>query len=355
MPKIKLHTVSNIQDVNFFNICYEYIDIITHDNIEDTLVGDYKNYPVCNLNTIQKNLEKIQQYLAIDKNNKLILMYFLEGNASIIPRLKKADIFKYIESNQLIIISSGEFENGCFLNLDFFLGLVGKNPYNQFVSLNNFDRIYGKTVKPYKFLFLNNRKREHRTKLIQLLENLNLLDTTLWSNLSENKTLPLVYNDYFNNRNKEASIHQTVHDASWPDGLLVPELYIDTYFSVVTETNFSIPHDYRTEKIYKPILMGHPFVAVSSYGFYRGLHNLGFKTFSTLINENFDNVLNDDDRLHKITQTINALCNDNLPEFLKEAKSICEYNREHLLELVGKDSLRKYNLLTDFFDNLNNA
>jgi hypothetical protein len=54
--------------------------------------------------------------------------------------------------------------------------------------------------------------------------------------------------------------------------ILLP--YIDTYFSVVTETIFDYPYTFRTEKIWKPMIMGHPFVAAANRGYYRDLHSV---------------------------------------------------------------------------------
>jgi len=354
MPKINLHTFNNLQDIKFFDICYNVANIVPHDEIHEVLRCDNLNYPILNKVKIMQNLTPIRQYLRQSTSNKLIVIDYLEGNNSIMSWLGQERIAEYVRSNQLIIISSGEFENGIFLNLDFFLGHI-HSTYNQAIALNTFDKIFNQLNKPYKFLCLNKAKRPHRVELLELLKNLNLLDTALWSALYDNQTIPMEYNDYFNERKKETTINQTNHDNPWIDGLLVPDLYIDTYFSVVTETNFEIPRCYRTEKIYKPLLIGHPFIAVSGYHFYQGLHKLGFKTFGHLIDESFDDILNNNDRLVRIANTINNLCNSNLVEFLKEAKPICEYNRNLYFELLGTDPLRKYNSLINFFNELINA
>jgi hypothetical protein len=348
MPKINLHTL-NAHDNSMFDLCYESINIVIHNNINDIFQFDKLNYPMINFDTAFYYLNEIKNYLNNNSKNKLILLDFLEGNNTIIDRLLHTGLYNYyINNNQIIIISSGDFESGTYLNIDCFLELSGSN-YNQLIAVNNFEKIYSQLEKPYTFLFLNKKNREHRVKLLKNLKTINLLDQSLWSCLWEGKTLPNRYVDCYNTKIKEYNINSTLHDGQWPDGKLFPQLYIDTYFSVVTETNFTISANYRTEKIYKPILMGHPFVAVSSYHFYQGLRNLGFKTFNGLIDETFDNILDNDLRLKSVTDTIKNLCESDLKKFINEAKPICEHNRLHFFELLGKDTITKYNLINDFF------
>lgn len=354
MQKINIHTFP-IQDAKILDVCYDYINLVYHDDINDILFCDQTNYPLLNKVKVMSNLSQVKEYLQSSRNNKLIFLDYLEGNATIIDSLSSVGLDKYIDLNQLLVISSGDFENGVFVNLDSFIELTGNNPYNQIIAANNFEKIYEKIDKPYKFLFLNSKPKPHRYRSVQLLKEVGLLHHALWTFIHENQTLPAEYKDPLNGQIKEVYINQTAHNMSWPEGLLFSQLYIDTYFSVVTETNFHIPKDFRTEKIYKPLMIGHPFIVVSNYHFYQGLHNLGFKTFGHLIDESFDDIYDNANRLEKIIATINNLCNSNLQDFLNEAKPICDYNRKHFLEMVGKQTLNNYNCLTNFFNDLINA
>jgi hypothetical protein len=112
--------------------------------------------------------------------------------------------------------------------------------------------------------------------------------------------------------------------------------YIDTYFSVVTETVFDYPYSFRTEKIWKPIAMGHPWIAVANAGYYRDIRNLGFKTFGHLIDESFDQIDNNQDRIERISQLVEELCQQDLASFLKECYTVCKYNQQHLAEMQIK-------------------
>ena len=109
--------------------------------------------------------------------------------------------------------------------------------------------------------------------------------------------------------------------------------YIDTYFSLVTETVFEYPYSFRTEKTWKPIAMGHPTIFASNYGYYRDFHNLGFRTWGHLIDESFDMIDNVQDRIVRISEVVKDLCNQDLPAFLAAAEETCKYNQQHLAEM----------------------
>ena len=102
---------------------------------------------------------------------------------------------------------------------------------------------------------------------------------------------------------------------------------------MVTETVFNYPYSFRTEKIWKPIAIGHPWIAVANQGYYRDLHNLGFQTFGHVIDESFDSIENNQDRLERIAQVIEDLCRQDLASFLKECYNVCKYNQQHLAEM----------------------
>jgi hypothetical protein len=124
-----------------------------------------------------------------------------------------------------------------------------------------------------------------------------------------------------------------VFGKEWGEIYLQPEPYIDTYFSLVTETVFEYPYSFRTEKIWKPIAIGHPFIVASNAGYYRDLHQLGFKTFGHVIDESFDRIDNNQDRLDRIAQVVTDLCQQDLASFLNECYNVCKYNQQHLAEL----------------------
>jgi hypothetical protein len=120
---------------------------------------------------------------------------------------------------------------------------------------------------------------------------------------------------------------------TWGDAVIDERAYADTYFILVTETVFNYPHSFRTEKIWKPVAVGHPWIAVSNAGFYQDLKHMGFKTFGHLIDESFDQIQNSQDRIERIAQVVEDLCRQDLAKFVKECYTTCKYNQQHHAEL----------------------
>ena len=92
------------------------------------------------------------------------------------------------------------------------------------------------------------------------------------------------------------------------------------------------------------------FIAVANYGFYRDLHNLGFKTFSHLIDESFDLIDDNQQRLNRIVEVVENLCKSNLEDFLSAAEQNCRHNRDLLMSTkIPSDDLELVNnFLTKF-------
>jgi hypothetical protein len=122
-------------------------------------------------------------------------------------------------------------------------------------------------------------------------------------------------------------------DQQWGEIYLEAAPYIDTYFSVVTETVFDYPYSFRTEKIWKSVAMAHPWIAVSNCGYYRDMHRLGFRTFGHLIDESFDQIEHSQDRIERIAQVVEDLCQQDLSQFLAAAEDVCKYNQQHLAHM----------------------
>ena len=116
----------------------------------------------------------------------------------------------------------------------------------------------------------------------------------------------------------------------WGEIYIRSEPYIDTYFSVVTETVFNYPYSFRTEKIAKPLAQGHPWICAANQGFYRDMHNLGFQTFGHVIDESFDQIENNQDRIARVADVVDDLCSQDMLQLLKECENICKYNQQHL-------------------------
>lgn len=108
----------------------------------------------------------------------------------------------------------------------------------------------------------------------------------------------------------------------------------NTYFTVINETmtNTNDPI-FFTEKTFKVIQYGHPFVLCSVPGALAKLREMGYKTFHPYIDESYDLEVDDLTRYVKILEQINILCNmrdSKRIELLDNTRHIVEHNHNTL-------------------------
>jgi hypothetical protein len=263
--------------------------------------------------------------------------------------------------NRMLLIGGGDMdpEWPC-LQYDSFLPKILDYTENHFAASQSY-QIYNIVDKPYKFLFLNGRNRPHRKYLLEKFALDGLLDQALWTNLENRagssqqltlwhqgqdlmltsrkiKTLPAKYEvgrycQQVDQMSDSGFVKNELFGHEWGEIYIEPAPYIDTYFSVVTETVFEYPYSFRTEKIWKPIAMAHPWIAVANAGYYRDMRHLGFKTFDPFIDESFDLIDHSQTRIERIADVVKDLCSQNLTSFLVAVQDICKYNQQHLSDM----------------------
>lgn len=229
---------------------------------------------------------------------------------------------------------------------------------------NNMDHVKLDTLtnKTYnkKYLNLNRRWRRHRPIIVALLELNNLLDQghvsfcknvdgdnwdviygflgyilsmgeeNLYSLMTQNRDriekIPNLFLD-----TKELYVNQVQVDSN------LDSYYMDSYFSIVNETNYFKELGegiFLSEKVFKPILKSHPFILVSRPYSLEELRKLGYKTFSPYIDESYDTIIDDSERLFAIIREVKRLCeltDTKLNNFLIHVKDIVEYNYQLLI------------------------
>jgi hypothetical protein len=132
---------------------------------------------------------------------------------------------------------------------------------------------------------------------------------------------------------KKLSPEYDVENPGWIDGVIVPAQYLNTWFTLVSETVFEYPASFRTEKFYKPVLATHPFVVCANRGFYRDLKNLGFQTYNQWLDESFDNIEDGEKRMKRLVEVVDWLVKQDLKKFWDETRDTCLYNLRHAFEL----------------------
>ena len=109
------------------------------------------------------------------------------------------------------------------------------------------------------------------------------------------------------------------------------DIYNQTAYTLVTETNGLNHFNFYTEKIVKPILAQRLFVAIAGKNYLRNLRAMGFKTFDGIIDEAYDAVEDSDLRWQMAMEQVRWLCGQDQKTILDACKPIVEHNCNHML------------------------
>ena len=292
---------------------------------------------------LKNNAEQIRR-IVTDGTARVIFSNPAEGSDTFVQHLRLYGVEDLVLNGLMPVVVGGPVPNAYpHMLYEHFLTQPFRYEENC-TAANCVSEIFNKKVKPYRFLFLNGRSRPHRRALINAFEQRGLLSQALWTNLDTHAgpihLLPPEYEvEQFQshmNTTQQGFVKAELFNNLWGEIYIRSEPYIDTYFSVVTETVFDYAHSFRTEKIAKPLCQGHPWIAAANTGFYKDMHNLGFRTFGHVIDESFDSIDNAQDRIDRIVTIVDDLCGQDLLQLLAACESVCKYNQQHLREMSHK-------------------
>lgn len=124
--------------------------------------------------------------------------------------------------------------------------------------------------------------------------------------------------------------------------------YTDSYCNIVLETHFDADGSggaFLTEKTFKPIKFGQPFVIVGAPGSLQALRQLGYKTFDHAIDNSYDLELNNTQRWIKIKTAIARLKQQDMAKWFDACLDDLYHNQQVFLS-------SKYNRLFALYKNL---
>ena len=113
-----------------------------------------------------------------------------------------------------------------------------------------------------------------------------------------------------------------------------------TFLSLIPETGFSNHSVFFSEKIWKSIRIGHPFIIVGNPGMLKELHKLGFKSFSNWWDESYDDEINLEKRIKKISKVLVKLSQVSileLKDIRRDLKDTVEFN-QNLINSFGLEN-----------------
>lgn len=203
--------------------------------------------------------------------------------------------------------------------------------------------------KRYRFICLNRRPHAHRLLLTSLLYkhkdrgiltcfkevdngSTRVLERSLKYSLNSYpglkhlvdeeflNNLPLTVNDGINAADDNPTIDSN-------DGK-----FYDSWLHIVTETFAVNGQTFFSEKIFKPIIYWQPFILIGAQHDLKALRSLGYKTFNGIIDESYDNIGDNDDRLmaaYKEIERIITMTDDEILNFYNKCYDVIVHNFYH--------------------------
>ena len=199
------------------------------------------------------------------------------------------------------------------------------------------------TTKTTDFLCMNARSRPHRIAIVSELHRLGL-DKNFISLLFRGDDVDSIVNqdavinfirtqfmdteakrNHFNtmfvkNRSKRKIILDADEAVHADDRILNTKYFDESYFSLVTETNFGVTltdtpaqQSYNTtmfitEKTFKPIAYFHPIIILGSPYTLAFLKDEGYDTFEEMFDESYDLMLDPQERFNAVVTQVNNWC-----------------------------------------------
>lgn len=191
------------------------------------------------------------------------------------------------------------------------------------------------------FLSYNRQPRQHRTLLLCELIKSDLLSKGLVSYYGDNTKNSI---DRVNSYQRPDLIAEAkiLNDLipleidmdlgnNNPASNIVNEHYTKTFVSLVTETLFDEKVLFFSEKIWKPISVGHPFMLIGNPGMLSELRKQGYYTFGSWWDESYDTITNVDNRIRTVINELKRLSTfsvEQLQNMRVSMQTVLEHNQK---------------------------
>ena len=199
-------------------------------------------------------------------------------------------------------------------------------------------------ITPTKLFYcLMNKPHVHRCILADSIIKHNLtVDGKFTWNILRKKINPYKFK-YWKEKLIRDKNFNTVNSFALPESL-----YFESLFDLVAEST----HDaiFYTEKTYKPILRGKPFIIFGSKGINLELIGLGFKIFNSVVDYSFDSIEDTEERAEALCQELKRLSTFNYQELAIKMQDAVQHNKKVALEYTVDGSKTPNSLLNNFVE-----
>jgi hypothetical protein len=286
--------------------------------------------------------EHLQKILVIDQEP--ILDEFIDRYAD--TKKFNVELAALVTSEQSATVNHISAVNDIPLHYYFFHGFAALDWYRGFYALN-----YNKSViKDYTYDYITfnrlvSNDRSYRCYFVSLLSAELLLEhgQISFGLATEQASWQDEITDTNTKLSAQAIKHIQLHLPSTPliidsDHVLgsasadIPRCANDSFWHIVTETVFYYNKLHLTEKIFKPIVMKQPFMLLAAPGNLAYLKRYGFKTFEGIIDESYDLIQDNDQRIEAVVRQLAWYCSLSAEEkqrVIEAVAPIVEYNFHH--------------------------
>lgn len=195
---------------------------------------------------------------------------------------------------------------------------------NSLIINENIDKIY---------LNLNNHAREHRSSFIDYLSKYDLIDYGIntWNDdLNSNEyryeywtPKNLKFDDFDTNQLQKSFTKKLLNS--------------NTLFNMVVETHYDNNNVFYTEKTWKPILMGQPFIILGNINQNLNLYKYNFNLYDKVVDYSFDEIGNLKYRILGIIDNLMKFKSMDLYKIHNTVIHEIEKNRKIALSIISKD------------------
>ena len=214
----------------------------------------------------------------------------------------------------------------------------------------------------HHFIFLNNKSRYHRIRLLDYITEFDLLKFSAysWHDLTTVDASNALREDFYKFNHYDGSIKildtqfefkgprsplnktrtnigsgNAANPQEYRNQYLVPKEYYQSFFQLIPES--TTKNIFITEKTVIPLLIGKPFLVAGAPNYHKLLKDLGFELYDELFDYSFDGIENITERFTGICENIKNITNlslDECREFHSKIQDKITHNRNRAIEIA---------------------
>ena len=200
------------------------------------------------------------------------------------------------------------------------------------------------TDRTHTFTALNRLHKWWRASCMSDLQRRGLLEHSLWSYNTANNTdaesdnpIELDLVEGWRSCTQEF-VEQSPHYCDTHDAVLHnnhhvvnTDLYTQSWCHIVFETHFDADQSngvFLTEKTFKAIKYGQPFVVVGPAGSLRVLKEMGYRTFDHAIDNSYDDIIDNTQRWLAVADVLESIASKDLPTWFAQCHVDVKHNQQ---------------------------